>query len=247
MNNVSLFIFFYLMSFSFSSFSQKKLFEAEKYSSTDTLNYQLLSPEQLKKGKKYPIVLFLHGSGERGSDNQKQLKHIEALFTDSANRINFPCYVLAPQCRQGLRWAGLRNNDSIVSPLVLTEELIDELIKKLPIDKSRVYITGLSMGGAGTWESIFYNPEKYAAAVPICGWGIPGKASEIAKMPIWVFHGELDNIVKIEGSRNMVESLRNFGSSVLFTEYKDVNHESWVPAYQERELMPWLFSQKLKK
>ncbi len=228
-------------------YSQSKGFQENVFIGKDTLRYQLLSPEKIEKDKKYPVVLFLHGSGERGTDNKRQLKHISSLFLDSANRKKFPCFVIAPQSKGGkYRWSGLRENDSIISPLVLAEQLTDQLVKDLPIDVSRIYITGLSMGGAGIWESIIYNPDKYAAAIPICGWGIPGKAELICELPIWVFHGTLDNVVKVEGSRNMVEALKKKGSLVKFTEYPDVNHDSWTPAYLESELLPWLFSQKKK-
>jgi predicted peptidase len=124
--------------------------------------------------------------------------------------------------------------------------LIDSLEKTLPIDKSRIYVTGLSMGGYGTWDLISRRPERFAAAVPVCGGGDEGQAANAAKVPVWAFHGGKDGVVIPERSRNMVEALKTAGATPKYTEYPEVGHDSWNKAYADPEMMKWLFSQKRK-
>ncbi len=216
-----------------------------------TLPYRLLAPESVEEGKQYPLVVFLHGAGERGSDNEAQLVHGIVEFCRPENRKKYPCFLVAPQCPAGKKWAdvdwhaethALTKEPSEPGRLVL--ELIAALQKEQPIDARRIYLTGLSMGGYGTWDLLCRRPDLFAAAVPVCGGGDETQAEKIAKIPIWVFHGALDPAVKVQRSRNMVAALQKAGGRPLYTEYPDEGHASWVPAYRATAMMKWLFAQK---
>ena len=201
------------------------------------LKYQLLSPAAAAQpgDEKFPLVLFLHGAGERGSDNKAQLKHGTSNFASEAARQKFPCYVAAPQCSSGKWW-------NTQADLLL--ELIADLQKQHRIDPQRIYVTGLSMGGFGTWELIARKPELFAAAAPVCGGGDPSKAAGFASLPIWVFHGDKDSVVRPELSRSMVEALKKAGGMPKYTEYPGVGHDSWTATYADPAFMEWLFAQK---
>jgi predicted peptidase len=216
-----------------------------------SLPYRLLTPEKLDPQKSYPLVVFLHGAGERGDDNQAQLVHGVAEFVKPENRQKYPCFLIAPQCPSGKKWAevdwGADSHQMAKEPSEpgrLTLELIAAVRKEFPIDAKRIYITGLSMGGYGTWDLIARHPELFAAAVPICGGGDEAQSAKIAKIPVWVFHGAKDRAVKVERSRNMVNALKKAGGHPRYTEYPDVGHDSWVPAYRDAEMFAWLFAQK---
>jgi predicted peptidase len=216
-----------------------------------SLPYRLLKPEAPEADKKYPLVLFLHGAGERGDDNEAQLVHGVAEFCTPENRKKYPCFLVAPQCPKEQKWADVdwgaeshRISKEPSKPGKLVLELIAQLQKDLPIDGKRIYLTGLSMGGYGTWDLLCRHPELFAAAVPICGGGDEMQAAKIAKLPIWVFHGALDGAVKVSRSRNMVAALEKAGGHPLYTEYPDEGHASWVPAYRAPAMMQWLFEQR---
>jgi predicted peptidase len=227
----------------------------EKRTYTDakgkTLPYRLLKPQDYDPKLKYPLVLFLHGAGERGTDNEKQLIHGVPEFAKEANRKRYPCFLVAPQCPPKDTWVKVdwraethQQSAEPSEPMRLTLELIDALRKELPIDARRIYVTGLSMGGYGTWDVLARRPELFAAGVPICGGGDESTAATIAKIPIWVFHGAKDPAVKVERSRRMVEALKKADGHPKYTEYPDEGHASWVPAYKSPELLAWLFDQK---
>jgi predicted peptidase len=216
-----------------------------------SLNYRLFSPET-KQGEKYPIILFMHGAGERGNDNERQLTHGVWNFAKNEIQKTNPAFIVAPQVPEGQRWSviewwgGVSQTweDSMNVVLRHTDLLLEKLLKELPIDSSRVYVTGLSMGGFGTWEYIQRYPEKVAAAVPVCGGGDLSKAERISGIPIWAFHGALDDVVLPQFSRQMVDSLRTVGNKVGYTEYPDVAHNSWVRAYEDLNMISWMFSQQ---
>jgi predicted peptidase len=217
-----------------------------------TLLYRLMKPEPCEEGKLYPLVVFLHGAGERGKDNEAQLVHGVAEFARPDNRKKYPCFLVAPQCPAGKSWVDVNwgaahhtmpTDANEQGRLVL--ELVEGLPKELPIDRKRIYLTGLSMGGYGTWDLLMRRPELFAAGVPICGGGDEKEAGRIAKIPIWVFHGTLDGAVPVSRSRNMVEALQKAGGHPLYTEYPDEGHASWVPAYRAPAMMRWLFAQKM--
>ncbi|GAB4408937.1 MAG: dienelactone hydrolase family protein [Microscillaceae bacterium] len=219
----------------------------------DTLPYRLMRPLQAEAQKSYPLVLFLHGAGERGTENEIPLTHIAPLFTSSEARQKYPCFVLVPQCPKNRRWVevdwGAERHDfpqEASWSMKLTLALLDSLKKELSVDKHRCYVTGLSMGGYGTWDILARQPDTFAAAAPICGGADEKTAPLIKHIPIWNFHGALDAVVKPSRSRNMIQALQAAGGQVRYTEYPDVQHGSWKPAYAEPEFLHWLFTQKKK-
>ncbi|MEQ1825248.1 MAG: prolyl oligopeptidase family serine peptidase [Pirellula sp.] len=215
------------------------------------LNYRLLKPAGYVPGKKYPLILFLHGAGERGDDNKATLVHGAKDFSDKARREKFPCYVVVPQCPKDMKWSEvdwtLESSElpkDPSQPLQATKELLDEMIENAGVDSTRVYITGLSMGGYGTWDAIARYSKYFAAAAPICGGGDPKTVDSFHRLPIWCFHGDADTAVKVKRSREMIEALQRVGSPVKYTEYPGVGHDSWTATYSNPALYEWLFSQQ---
>lgn len=227
-------------------------FERLVYNSQgDTLPYRLLYPAGYKKSIKYPLILFLHGSGARGSDNELQLTNLPAVFTDSLTRVAYPCFVLVPQCAKKDAWVNfpdfprsLHATDTPSTSASLTLALAEELMRTFNIDKSRVYITGYSMGGEGTFDLIARKPHMFAAAVPICPVADTATAGHIRNIPVWVFHGESDSVNSVIYSRMMVNALKRAGGAPRYTEYTGVGHRCWNKAYTEPGLIQWLFHQK---
>jgi len=213
----------------------------------DTLLYRLLKPKELKENQQYPLVLFLHGSGERGNDNIKNLKYITNLFLKEKNRNEFPCYVVVPQCPTSENWTYPDWYREPREPISTVINLIDSLAKLPHVDKTRIYVTGLSMGGYGTWYLLTRYPNKFAAAIPICGGGDPNQAISFFHVPIWAFHGAKDDRVDPKESRKMIKALEDAGGRPKYTEYKKTGHDSWTQAYQEPDLLTWLFNQRLAK
>jgi predicted peptidase len=213
------------------------------------LRYRLLKPDDYDPKESYPLVLFLHGAGERGDDNEKQLIHGVPQFVK--RRKDYPCFLVAPQCPNNIRWVEVdwaadahKQPAEMSEPMKLTFDLLAALPKEFAIDTKRIYVTGLSMGGYGTWDMIARRPELFAAAVIVCGGGDEATAGKIAKLPQWIFHGAKDGAVKPSRSRNMVEALKKAGGNPKYTEYPEVGHDAWKPAYQDSELYKWLFAQK---
>jgi predicted peptidase len=231
-----------------------QLFDKLLYTSgKDTLPYRLLKPEN-SETKKFPLVIFLHGAGERGIDNEVHIKHITAVFGHPDNRRKYPCYVLAAQCPQDMMWAGHdREGNRLVmranptKPMALLIQLIEKIENEFPIDPTRIYVTGLSMGGFGAFDLLARFPQRFAAAAPICGGGDPETVSSFKHVPIWAFHGALDRVVSARQSRVMVTALHEAGAAPGYTEYPDVGHDSWTFAYADPYLLPWLFSKQLGK
>lgn len=227
----------------------------------DTLRYRVMYPIKYNPKQKYPVLLFLHGAGERGTNNEAQLVHGSKMLADSANRTKYPAIVIFPQCPYTDFWAGIKiikdRNDSIPlqleypadwaisKSLGLVTQLVDSFATTPSADKSRFYVGGLSMGGMGTFEILWRKPGFFAAAFPICGGGNMGKAATYGRdFPIWVFHGEKDPVVDVNDSRKMVAALVQAGAKVKYTEYPNVKHDSWTNAFAEPQLLQWLFSQK---
>jgi len=218
------------------------------------LKYRLIKPLNYKFGNKYPLVLFLHGAGERGEDNAATLRHAAKDFANDQLRAKYPAYVVIPQCPTGKKWSEVDwSKDSSELPqdpsdaMQSVKELLDEMVENAGVDEKRLYVTGLSMGGYGTWDLAQRFPARFAAAAPICGGGDPVAAPAMvkAKLPIWAFHGDQDNAVKVVRSREMINALKQAGGMPKYTEYAGVGHNSWGPAYSDPELLVWLFSQKL--
>ena len=225
-------------------------------SNTDTLQYRMLLPKDFTKDKQYPLVLFLHGSGERGNDNKAQLVHGSKLFADESNRENFPAILIFPQCPKNDYWANApvdRSTKPIslkfpldVEPtkaLNLVMELMDDLTSKSFVNTSKVYVGGLSMGGMGTFEILYRKPNMFAAAFAICGGGNPKSVKAYAKTTaLWVFHGAIDDVVDPQLSIEMVSAYLKAGGKPNFNLYADDNHNSWDSAFAEPDLLSWLFS-----
>ncbi|CAL1519937.1 dienelactone hydrolase family protein [Chitinophaga sp. MM2321] len=226
----------------------------------DTLRYRLLMPANYDIHKKYPLIVFLHGSGERGWDNNAQLLHGGEMFLKDSIRTNYPAFVLFPQCPGNTIWAPMQmERDSTgkvikadfpldgppTKPTALLTTLLDSLRTTGKIDTKRIYIGGLSLGGMGTFYMISKHPEMFAAAFPICGGGNVAKAGRFAKkVPVWIFHGGADQVVPVEGSRAYNEKLKALGSEVKYTEYPGVGHNSWDNMFVEPGFFQWLFQHK---
>jgi len=224
----------------------------------DTLRYRVLYPENYKREKPYPLVVFLHGAGERGNNNEHQLDLGAALFLKDSIRKRFPALVVFPQCPFDSLWkvgAPLDLNAAYdttlntarpTTPERLVKLLMDSLAENKIADKKRIYIGGLSMGAFGTYDLVIHYPHYFAAAFTICGKAnvklFPEKAGNV---PIWIFHGEIDNVVPVQPDRDLYKALQKIGAkNVKYTEYPGVHHASWVNAFAEPELLPWLFSFK---
>lgn len=217
----------------------------------ESLPYRLLTPRDYDPGQAYPLVLFLHGIGERGSDNEAQLINgvSEWLGNDDA-RARYPCFVVVPQCPDGQEsdtasWSNWEpGKPTITKPTRLALETIAAVQQEFNIDAHRLYIGGLSMGGFGAWNVLTEHPAMFAAAVIICGGTDPNQAPRIAAVPVWLFHGNQDDAVPVKLSRDMFQALLKAGGSPGYTEYPEVGHASWVPALQDAQLLRWLFAQK---
>lgn len=213
-----------------SSPQQSKHFEKD-ITVKATLDYLLFLPQGYEQSKKkWPLMLFLHGAGESGHDLAKVKVHGPPKIVET--KPDFPFILVSPQS-PGRGW----------NPETLNG-LLDEIIRTYRVDVDRVYLTGLSMGGFGTWELAAAHPEKFAAIAPICGGGNPQDASKLAKLPIWVFHGAKDPVVPIQRSKDMVEALKAAGSNVKFTIYPEAQHDSWTETYNNPEFYQWLLEQK---
>jgi predicted peptidase len=200
----------------------------------DTLRYQFMKPLDYDPQQKYPLVLCLHHGGTHGTDNFSQLGADPAPFLAS-NRDKYPAFYLMPQCPKGFGW------QFIDGPIY---EIIKELEREFQIDEKRRYVMGISGGGYGSWYFITAKPEMFAAAIPICGGGDPGLAAKIAKVPVWAFHGEDDNLVPVRFSREMIDAIKKSGGNPKYTEYPDAGHNIWNQVVATPGLMDWLFEQK---
>lgn len=260
MNKQKLTFSLILLFFGLSSMAQ----ELDKYEigsfvkGKDSINYRVLLPEHFDDTKKYPIVFFLHGSGERGSDNQAQLAHGAKLFLKEENRKQFPAIVIFPQCGLDSYWS----NVSIVSSEKNKREfnfqekgkptkamqalvgLVNSYLQKKYVDKQQVYVAGLSMGGMGTYELLRRKPRTFAAAFSICGGDNVANVQKYKNTPLWIFHGEKDDIVPVVLSTRIADQLKVLGKPVKLTLYPEANHNSWDNAFAEPNLLPWLFSNK---
>ena len=220
------------------------------YNNGDTLNYRMLYPDA-DTLRKYPFVIFLHGSGERGSDNEAQLKWGVQNFATDKNMVQHPAIVIAPQCPLNQGWSNVKRTQNTEmelqstpsKPMQLLIELIKRIHHKMPVDTNRIYITGLSMGGYGTFDAIERYLNLFAAAVPVCGGGDISKASTIAHIPIWIFHGSEDPAVNIVNSVDMNAALMKAGAHPGLTIYPETGHFSWLAAYSDEHMMEWLFRQ----
>ena len=241
----------FLQAQDFSLYQKKQL-----VSQGDTLPYRILLPANFNEKTKYPLVLFLHGSGERGGDNEKQLVNGGAFFLQSGLRQQYPMIVVFPQCPEGSSWANMSStydstgkrtftfntHDSATTPMRLLEALLQKLPTLYKIDMNRISVGGLSMGGFGTFELVRRNPAFFAGAFPICGGADPETAPKLKKANWWIFHGAKDDVVPPVYSQQIAAALKKEGANVIFTLYPEASHNSWDSAFAEPTLMPWIYS-----
>lgn len=222
-----------------------------------SLPYRLMNPLNLDSSKKFPLLVFLHGSAERGNDNISQLRNCAYRFTEDDIRNNYPAYVLFPQCPHGTQWMNARRYitssviDLLQTPTLTTQillNLIDDLVISYPIDSNRLYLAGISMGGFGVWDIISRLPDKFAAAIPICGGGDTKYAEKIKHIPLWVAHGGSDDVVPTKLSQTMVNKIREIGGKPVYTEFQGIGHNSWDTLfYHTQGFFEWLFSKTKSK
>ncbi|HAH44413.1 prolyl oligopeptidase family serine peptidase [Gimesia sp.] len=197
------------------------------------MKYLLSLPENYDEKEKWPLILFLHGAGERGEDLDLVTVHGPPKLIKNGKE--FPFIVVSPQCPEDQLW----------QPVELTA-LLNDIEKKYKVDKDRIYVTGLSMGGFGTWSLAAYTPYRFAALVPICGGGEKFWVKKIKHVPIWVFHGAKDTAVPLERSQTLVDVLKKEKSDVKFTVYPEAAHDSWTETYDNPEVYEWLLQQVRK-
>lgn len=250
------------LSFVFSQAQDKSAFIKTQFIlKGDTLPVRILYPENFDETKKYPLMLFLHGRGESGSDNEKQLIHGSKMFLNPSFRANTQAVVVFPQCSNDSYWAnvkitaddkGKRNFDfqkggKPSTSMKLLLAYLDELDDLPYLDEERFYAGGLSMGGMGTYELLRRKPKTFAAAFAICGADNVANVKKYAnKLPLWLFHGLKDDVVLPEYTINIANELKRLGADYKLNLYPNANHNSWDPAFAEPELLPWVFS-KVKK
>jgi len=225
-----------------------------------TYKYQVYVPASYRPSKKWPVIFFLHGAGERGADGERQADL--GLPARIREMKDFPAIVVMPQCAQGLWWGDPEMEAQAFAAL-------EQSMKEFHGDPERLYLTGLSMGGYGTWAFGYKYPEKFAALVPVCGGVVANRrflsappwhplsthpedpygeaASHLTRVPIWAFHGDADPRVPVTESRKLTEAVKARGGNVRYTEYEGVAHNAWDRAYWEGELLPWLLAQRKPK
>ncbi len=227
--------------------------EAREWKAPDgtLVRYRWSAPEKTEEGKTYPLVLFLHGAGERGNDNQAQLKHGVIPIIEGAAKLGTPCFLIAPQCPSDRWWAPINRETMDLSeadkPNALLEAVLalaDDAMKQHPIDPKRFHVTGISMGGFATWYLLGRAPGKIASAIPVCGGGDPALVAGYRKIPIWVAHGDADTVVPPQSSRRMIQALEKAGGKPKSTFYPGVGHDSWTQTYNNPEIIRWMFAQR---
>ena len=198
-----------------------------------------LPPEYNESEKPWPLLLFLHGAGERGDDLERVKLHgpTKRIATEKKH---FPFVIVSPQCPETAWWTG-------EVQLIALDALLNGVVSRYRIDRDRIYVTGLSMGGYGTWALACAQPNRFAAIAPICGQGDPSKAATISHLPAWVFHGAKDTVVPFEHSEAMVQALQDAGADVKFTVYPEAGHDSWTETYNNPELYDWFLKHKRSK
>lgn len=198
------------------------------------MDYLLYLPKDYDTKESWPLVLFLHGAGERGDDLELVKKHGPPKLISEGK--DFPFIVVSPQCPKDRWW----------EPIELVA-LLDDLQSKLKVDEDRIYLTGLSMGGFGTWRLAAFAPDRFAAIAPICGGGETHWAKYIAPLPVWAFHGAKDKGVPLERSEKMVEAIKKQGGNPKLTVYPEAEHDSWTETYNNPKFYEWLLENKRKK
>ncbi|MHC4156189.1 MAG: carboxylesterase family protein [Planctomycetota bacterium] len=184
--------------------------------------------------RQWPLILFLHGMGQCGSDLEKVKEHGIPKIVEG--RKDFAFIAVSPQCPEGEFWS----SDVLIN-------LLDEVTSRHAVDPSRIYLTGLSLGGGATWHIACEHPDRFAAIAPICGWGSPAKACNLKDVPVWAFHGAKDKVIPVKGSKEMVQVLKDCGGDARLTVYPETGHDSWTQTYDNQELYDWFLSHRRDK
>jgi predicted peptidase len=229
--------------------------QAHVFTSPDSglaLPYRLFVPGACTAERPCGLLLFLHGAGERGDDNQAQLSNDALGFIAPEVQKDNPTIVVYPQCPVDMQWVDApwangeyRLADTPLSkPLAAALRLLAWLQTKYPVDPRRLLVTGLSMGGYGTWDLLARQPSRFAGALALCGGGDPAQAAALRDVPVWAYHGDQDAAVPVRGSRRMIDALRKAGGSPRYTEIPGGGHDVWTIAYRDVAVMRWLLAQR---
>lgn len=235
----------------------QELYEYASYRSSNdiTINYRIISPDSTNvsgdEERGYPLIVFMHGIGERGDDNKKQLEHGGDIFSDSISRHSFPAYVIFPQCPDDYFWSMKKNPKSQKDIMKKQDEtpimkgvieLVENCANTLHVDKSRIYIIGLSMGGLAVYDATWRHPDIFAAAVAICGAVNPDNLNSITYTSFRIYHGMNDDVIPVEASEVAYETLKKRGIDAQLIEIPDVGHECWDLAFGSPDFLSWIFS-----
>jgi predicted peptidase len=224
-----------------------EVFVAEMYRNArnQTMPYRLFIPPAYDKRRQYPLVIWLCGAAGRGNNNLNQISLGNVIgthvWTTPENQAKHPSFVVAPQCPDNETWS--EGGAKPAAPLLVALEILSELQRRFRIDPLKLYVAGQSMGGFGTWSVISAYPQAFAAAIPLCGGGDETQAAKLTRIPIWAFHGARDESVNVERSRSMIAAIRKAGGQPKYTEYPDEGHTVWTKAFNEPELLLWVFAQ----
>ncbi len=216
------------------------------------LPYRLFVPPSCSPDKPCGLLLFLHGAGERGTDNQAQLANDALAFVESGPQAEHPTIVVYPQCPEGMQWVNhdwkdgsyRLANTPISQPMAAALELLASVRSKYAVDPTSILVSGLSMGGYGTWDIVARQPNLFAGALALCGGGDPSMAASMTTLPVWAFHGDQDQAVPVRGSRQMIAALRAAGGQPRYTEVAGHGHDVWTVAYRDPTVVRWLLSQR---
>lgn len=218
------------------------------------LNFRLFKPKTFQ-GKKYPLLLYLHPSGEEGSDNKKQISSLVFEWAKNESQSKYPCYIFAPQCPQGFEWVNKgpmtipfthynQDDYSEGEEMKMIVEAIKQLVRTYPIDPSRIYAIGFSMGATGCWDILTRHPDLFAASIIASGVSDTSKAFKLANVPIWAFSGENDKVAPPELNKTMVETINHYGGNAKITMFKGEGHSIGNLSFKYPGVKKWLFSQK---
>jgi predicted peptidase len=216
------------------------------------LPYRLFVPKEGNNQAPFGLLVFLHGAGERGSDNRSQLKNRALAWTSMDVQAEHPTIVVYPQCPSDMQWVDTSWDVATYSiakvpvsrPMTAVLKLLTLLQQRLPVDGRRLLVTGLSMGGFGTFDLVARHPEMFAGALALCGGGDPAQAPSLRNLPLWIFHGDSDPAVPVKGARCMAQALRGVGGTPRYTEVAGGGHDVWNVAYRDPDVLRWLLAQK---
>lgn len=195
----------------------------------------MMKPHLIEPGTRYPLLLFLHGAPSRGGDNSRHLESLPTQMSLPEWHEKYPCFLLAPQCSSELTWVDMFDE---------LEAMIESVVETYPIDRRRIYLTGFSMGGVGSWGLAIERPDLFAAVVPICGIGTSENSESLVDVPLWVVHGDADKVVVVDRVHKGIEVVRRLEGNLRYTELKGAGHRIWLQTYQKPDgVIPWMFEQ----